>query len=169
MLKATRLNCGNQPEMKLFEFEDLDGFPDFLGQGMTDYLRYFLKATSFYKPVTPLLQQCLTQSGSDRCIDLCSGGGGAIESVVKNFGGQIHFTLTDKFPNRNAFALLKNKLPDHVDFIESSVDATDVPHEITRCTNYVFGRSPFQSRPDQSHFRPFGKVQVSDRYFRRRR
>jgi hypothetical protein len=119
----------------LFEFEDLKWFPDFLRQSMTDYLRYFLNATNFYKPTTRLLNGCLEQSRSNNVIDLCSGGGGAIESVVKNIkhetGKDIHFILTDKFPNIEAFSFLKKQMPDNIDFVESSVDAGDVPAALT--------------------------------------
>ena len=57
---------------RLFEFEDLDWFPNYLRDYMTDYLRFILNAGNFYLPVTPLILEGLNKTGSDQIIDLCS-------------------------------------------------------------------------------------------------
>jgi len=68
----------------LFEFEDLDWFPDTIRESMTDYLRYLITALNFYKPIIPLIIKGLNQTNTNQIIDLCSGGGGAIEKIHKN-------------------------------------------------------------------------------------
>lgn len=116
---------------RLFELEDQKWIPDFLRQSMTDYLRYFLGVTNFYKPTTTILAECLKTTGDNRCIDLCSGGGGAVESVIKNLKQEenldVRFLLTDKFPNVQAFSFLKTRNPANIGWCNSSVDAMDVP------------------------------------------
>lgn len=118
----------NQP---LFEFEDLDWFPATIREGMTDYLRYMLTIMNFYEPVTALLVDGLAQTNSDRIVDLCSGGGGAIEQVKKSIRQQskqeVLVTLTDKFPNEYAFEFLSGKTNGSISFLKIPVDACNVP------------------------------------------
>ena len=95
----------------LFEFEDLKWFPDVVRQGMLDYLRFIFVKLNIYEPATPLIVEALEQSGQTRIIDLCSGGGGAIETVQKNLEETTHqyvpVIVCDKFPNFTAYNHLK--------------------------------------------------------------
>jgi hypothetical protein len=115
----------------LFEFEDLDWFPDTIRESMTDYLRYLITTLNFYQPIIPLILQGLKQTNSDQIVDLCSGGGGAIEQIQTNMEQQsdaeIKITLTDKFPNKNAFKFISVKTKGNISFSDTSVDAADVP------------------------------------------
>ena len=121
--------------MRLFEFEDLSWFPNFLRQSMTDYLRFVLNAVNFYYPVTPFIREGLDNAKRFTVIDLCSGGGGAIKKVQKNFYDTYNVSLpvilTDKFPNFEAFRLLKQGSNGGIDFAAKPVDATNVPPELT--------------------------------------
>ena len=121
--------------LQLFEFEDLTWFPNLIRESMTDYLRYCLNTSNFYKPTTALLAECIISSGGNKCVDLCAGGGGAIESVIKNLQNEnnlnVQFLLTDKFPNTRAFEFLKKSMPSNIDFIAKPVDATDVPSDLS--------------------------------------
>jgi len=117
----------------LFEFEDLPSFPDAIRQSMTDYLRYFLNATGFYRPTARILADGLERTGQNQCIDLCAGGGGAIESVLGGLkaetGKNVRFVLTDKFPNIDAFEFLKRRNAG-IGYIGISVDAANVPADL---------------------------------------
>lgn len=120
--------------LQLFEFEDLTWFPDSIRQGGTDYLRYFLAATRFYEPVTPLIDDALEQSSETEILDLCSGGGGAIEQVSRDLnlyrGRETKIILSDRFPNINAFEYIKAKTPGSIDYTPTPVDAGNVPHNL---------------------------------------
>src|SRR5436309_143144 len=98
---------------RLFEFEDLSWFPNTIRESMMDCLRFVISTSRVYEPVIPLLVEGLQKTKSNRVIDLCSGGGGAMEQIVKNInrqpGDKIKIVLTDKFPNTNAFQLLSAK------------------------------------------------------------
>ncbi len=115
----------------LFEFEDLAWFPDTIRESMTDYLRYFLKATNFYGPIIPLICEAMIESHQNSIVDLCSGSGGPIEDVMKGLkeigNNSITVTLTDKFPNLNAFKLLQDKYRGQLSYIEDSLDAKKIP------------------------------------------
>ena len=115
----------------IFEFEDLSWFPNVIRESMTDYLRYLIARVNFYQPVIPLIAEGLNQTSSSRIIDLCSGGGGAIEQIQNNLLKQsnldIKIILTDKYPNCSAFELLSANTDGRILFSDASVDAADVP------------------------------------------
>ena len=115
----------------LFEFEDLDWFPDTIRESMTDYLRYLITSLNFYKPIIPLIIEGINHSNTNQIVDLCSGGGGAIEQIQTNVeqlsDTEIKITLTDKFPNKNAFEFISSKAQGRISFSDTSVDASDVP------------------------------------------
>jgi hypothetical protein len=98
---------------------------------MTDYLRYVITSLNFYQPIIPLIIEGLTQTNSNQIVDLCSGGGGAIERIQKNLLKQsdidIKIVLTDKFPNKNAFVLISGNTKGNISFSDTSVDASQVP------------------------------------------
>lgn len=119
----------------LFEFEDLPWFPAILRESMTDYLRYMLTLTNFYAPITITLLQAMDKASALNIVDLCSGGGGPIEIIKKNIekasGRKIGITLTDKYPNINAYQFIKEKTPAEISYAERSVDAAAVPEDLT--------------------------------------
>jgi hypothetical protein len=118
----------------LFEFEDLSWFPNVIRVGGTDYLRYLLIATDVYKPAIPLLSAALAQTNETAIIDLCSGGGGYMEQLFKNLPGgllpKVTITLTDKFPNLEAYRVLKERTAGQIDFANYAVDAENVPEDL---------------------------------------
>jgi hypothetical protein len=120
--------------LHLFEFEDQSWFPNVIRTGGTDYLRYLLAATEVYKPCIGLLSELLSQTGESKLVDLCSGGGGYMEQVYNELKAitknNTSFTLTDKFPNIEAYQLLKNKTNSEIGFDKRSIDAANVPEDL---------------------------------------
>lgn len=120
--------------LHLFEFEDQSWFPNVIRVGGTDYLRYLLITTEVYKPCIKLLNEVLSQTGETKIVDLCSGGGGYIEEVrceLKNISTEkIAFTLTDKFPNIEAYKHLQNESNGEIGFDTRSIDAANVPGDL---------------------------------------
>jgi len=118
----------------LFEFEDQSWFPNIIRIGGTDYLRYLLIATEVYKPCIGLLNETLKQTGEAIIVDLCSGGGGYVEQVYNELKKitprDISITLTDKFPNIEAYEHLQNKTSGGIRFDTRSIDAANVPHDL---------------------------------------
>jgi hypothetical protein len=118
----------------LFEFEDLPWFPDIIRRSMVDYLSFFLRKTSFYQPIKPLIAECLEHSQQQRIIDLCSGGGGPMLQIAKQLqactGKEVSIILTDKFPNTAAYKHIQNESNGTISYIEAPVDATNVPEHL---------------------------------------
>jgi hypothetical protein len=121
-------------KIRLFEFEDFPWFPEIIRSGGTDYLRYLLTATNIYQPITPLLVKGIEKTGSDNILDLCSGGGGAIQQVQSNikkqFNKDIEIRLSDKFPNLEAFKYLEKQSAGKISFETDPVDAAKVPLDL---------------------------------------
>ena len=113
----------------LFEFEDLDWFPDFLRDYGTDFLQFLSNLTNMFHPVIPILQKVLEKSGTTQIIDLGSGGGGPIpklNKVLKKQNPGLKILLTDYFPNIDALELATKKA-DNIYYIKTPVDARNVP------------------------------------------
>lgn len=120
--------------LQLFEFGDQDWIPDAWRGLLTAHLDFFAQTLEPYRPIAPRLKEILEQLGCRELVDLCSGGGGpALEMQkqleVKNY--PVALTLTDKFPNAEAYRRASAASEGGVRGIESSVDAMDVPAELT--------------------------------------
>lgn len=111
----------------LFEFHDLEWFPHTWRNLLTDILQFFGTRLHPYRPIVPKLKEALQTLNCTRIVDLCAGASGPLLEIQRRLqqeGLQVQITLTDKFPNREAFERLKSE---HIDCVLESVDALDVP------------------------------------------
>ncbi|MEO8512203.1 MAG: class I SAM-dependent methyltransferase [Ignavibacteria bacterium] len=135
--------------LHLFEFEDFEWFPDIIRKGQTDYLHYMINKFNIYKPAAGIIKDLMDNSGYNGILDLCSGGGGGMDlfqtELMKITGKDIKITLSDKYPNIEAFEKIKEDTNGRVDFLKESVDVLSVP-ENSKCIRTVF--SAFH------HFKP---------------
>jgi hypothetical protein len=119
---------------QLFEFHELPWFPAGWRDLVTDFLSFFFKTFKPYVCVAPVLAEALESSRSRRIIDLCSGAGQPVLSVLPALEllGCVpeSITLTDKYPNLDAFRSAAAASDGSVTCIEASVDATAVPQEL---------------------------------------
>ena len=72
------------PRLHLFEFEDLDWFPQVIRMGMMDFLRHLISWLNFYGPVAPVIKDTLERSGEQKLLELCAGGGGGVMKLREN-------------------------------------------------------------------------------------
>jgi len=114
----------------LFEFEDYSWFPELIRDGGTDFLGFMLKELHYYKPAIPLLKNALRLSKSKHIVDMCSGSGKPIHYIFETAKLELTYTLTDKFPNIDAFKSLKKSSLGSIDFIPESYDILDKPKPI---------------------------------------
>jgi len=116
----------------LFEFEDQKWYRAFLRNYGTDFLQFLSNKTKMYRPIVPLLEKAIKESGTNQIIDLGSGGGGGliwINEELKKNNPDLKILLTDYYPNISAFEHTQ-KLSGNFDFIKTSVDARNVPKEL---------------------------------------
>jgi hypothetical protein len=119
----------------LVELEDLEWFPSAWRDALTDALALAHKLGQAASVAAPLVKQLLDHTGEKRIVDVCSGAGGPLSALIpaldKLGANDVHFTLTDKYPNHAALERVANASHGRIDFVHESVDATDVP-EILR-------------------------------------
>jgi hypothetical protein len=119
----------------LFEFEDLTWFPNLLRECMMDCLRFNIIHSNIYAPITSLIVEGMQRTNTNRMIDLCSGGGGAVEVIHQQLKEQvknnIQITLTDKFPNVEAFQFIQEKSNGEISYTAQPVDAMKVPSTLS--------------------------------------
>jgi hypothetical protein len=137
----------------LFEFEDLSWFPVFLRNYMTDFLQFISNRFDVYKNIVPMLERILRNTGSNRIIDLASGGGGGLVKLSEQLSEKIpglRIMLTDFYPNIRAFERTAGLSP-VFEYTEQPVNAMQVPPHLNGL------RTQFLSL---HHFRPQQAVQI---------
>jgi hypothetical protein len=122
------------PRLHLFELEDQPWFPTTIRDLATDYLNHIETAMALQRPVVKLLAEALTATNQHHVVDLSSGGGGPVPEIQKELlelGLAVQFTLTDLFPNKQAFARIASASSGSIAFRDKPVDARAVPIELT--------------------------------------
>lgn len=117
----------------LFEFEDQSWFPQQLRDFITDMLQYHLTTIEQYMPAIPKVTKLLHVTNSNHIVDLCSGGGGTLLpflEILNKQGYTVSITLSDKYPNIEAFQKIHQLSNQHIDFYSEPVDVTNVPDEL---------------------------------------
>jgi hypothetical protein len=128
----------------LFEFEDLPWFPNWIRELMTRYIQTFHKILNSSDHLIPLVEKGLSKSSSSRIVDLCSGSGGPMIEVYKNLKNkrdyaQLRLTLTDLYPNQKVIKEIKLGGNKDIQYLEKSVNATQVNPELTGLRTIVSG------------------------------
>lgn len=118
----------------LLEIHEQPWCPAAIRDGATDYLRFIAAFARQYRYVVPLLRRGLLASGSERIVDLCSGGGGPWPQLQRELHAALPapapILLTDLHPNQAAAHMPIRGQP-YIRFVPKSVDATHIPAELT--------------------------------------
>ena len=115
------------------EWEDLEWFPKSWRDHGTDYLMFFATRFDIYKPVVPIIQKGIDASSKQEWIDCASGGGGSLIRLAEHLKSdypELKITLTDYFPNEEAFERTINHNPKVFSYEKGSVDAMNLPDEM---------------------------------------
>jgi hypothetical protein len=101
--------------------------------------------------VAPLLAGTLKGAGATRIVDLCSGAGRPLLSLIPALSrlgfSDLHVTLTDKYPNLEAQRNIGET--GVVTYLKTSIDATDVPSNLKGFRTLFTSFHHF--RPDAAH------------------
>lgn len=111
--------------MHLFEIEDQPWCPAAIRDGGTDFLQFALRTGKNYAPVAPFLNGVLARLGERRVVDLGSGGGGPWLGLAGAVDAEV--TLTDRYPNVEAFRRARAQTGGRLGFHAEPVDAAAVP------------------------------------------
>ena len=108
-------------------------FPAVWRDLLTDFLSFYASAFKPYAGVAPLLADALKEAGAARIVDLCSGAGRPLLSLVPALRPlglrNLQVTLTDKYPNLEARKSVE-EIGGVVTYLETPIDATDVPSNL---------------------------------------
>jgi hypothetical protein len=116
---------------QLFELHEMPRFPVVWRDLVTDFLSFFFRVFRPYVCAAPLLAEGLEHAASDRIVDLCSGAGAPVLSLIASRRiAPSTVTLTDLFPNVSAFRAAVTAGGGAVASVEAPVDATDVPPDL---------------------------------------
>ena len=119
---------------QLFEFDELSWYPALFRDAITDALRFLSNRLNIYGPAIPRLKEVLTRLGCREIIDLGSGGSGPILLIQRRLeikeGYPVKVTLTDLFPNIEAFEKASAESGGGIDYVTAPVDATDVSGDL---------------------------------------
>lgn len=114
----------------LFEFHELAWFPTVWRDLLTDYLSFFAAVFTPYACVAPLLAEALGRERTARIVDLCSGAGRPLLSLVpvlRDLGlRDLEVALTDRYPNLDALDFA-GRIGADVTYLKTPIDARDVP------------------------------------------
>lgn len=135
--------------LQLFEFCDQTWLKGPWREAYLDGLNTTFKMFKFHDGLTKPFSKWLMDSKSNQVLELCSGGGGPIDTLIKssvqNSNGDLKIILSDLNPDLKAFEAIKNKYPNNIDYIKDSTDATNTK-ELN--ANLIFMCSSFH------HFSP---------------
>jgi hypothetical protein len=118
--------------MQLIELEDLPWFPAPLRDMATDYLQMMLHVSKPYVAIAPRLRRALDTVAGGQILDIASGGGGPwarLLPMLAASGAPVRVTLSDRYPNLEAFEQASRRFPSLVDFCREPLDAARVPPE----------------------------------------
>ena len=96
--------------MFLKELEDYPWFPSYLRKMQLEYVGWISVQLRLYHPLLKLLQQF----PSNKWIDLASGSGWPAFYLQQNASSQIHYTLTDLYPESVSNEVKKQVDVEHV-------------------------------------------------------
>ena len=150
------------PRIHAFEFHEQPWLPETLRRALTEWLRALWEYSRAETVIAPLLHSAIVSSGATRIVDLCSGRSGPIirvQAELARSGIPIPVVLTDKFPDREAWAALTAASGGSVTASIESVDATAVPETL------IGLRTLFNSF---HHFRPHEALRILAEAYRDR-
>jgi hypothetical protein len=120
---------------ELPEIHDHPVFPGFLRDYVTEVLEALWQRTGAYRSILPVLKQALDSAGTDRVLDLCSGGGGPwsmlAQELEQAYGCTVRVCLTDRYPNQRVFNSAPDASNHAITFEPASIDATRVPRKLS--------------------------------------
>ncbi len=116
------------------EIHEQPWVPESARDATTDTLQFIFNLARLYAPIVPRLHKALSRAGTNRVLDLCSGGGGPWLWMQRAIESNEHFPvdvcLTDKYPNRSAFERLRSMSGGKITYVPEPVDVMKIPIEL---------------------------------------
>jgi len=116
------------PRLQGFEFCDQPWLRGVWREAYLDCLNFLFRTTRLYDRMYQPFSCWARQAGGDRVLDLCSGGGAHLDTLVRTARAAEaplpRLVASDLFPDLGQYAGLRARHGDRLDFVTHSVDAT---------------------------------------------
>ncbi len=119
---------------QLMEIADEPWCPALIRDFAIDYLEQVITVGKVYEPMVEPLQRAVKLAQAECVIDLCSGGGGPWRQIGPSFAAhcpEVKIVLTDLQQNAGAPERVRKLSGDTIQFHPASVNALQVPSELT--------------------------------------
>jgi hypothetical protein len=121
--------------INLFEFEDFKWFPNWTRICLTRLIVVMHKFLKSSDDLVPLIKRALIYSNNNTIVDLCSGSGGPMIDVFKNFKEEqgkenIKLILTDLYPDLQLASKINISTTQNLSYKTSPVNALNVSAEL---------------------------------------
>ena len=124
-----------KPRRHKFEFNDSTATPLALKENIVEALSRGLELGGILDGVALPFAAFIKAAKVKQVLDLCSGAGRPVRilaQALKQAGGEVpKFLLTDKMPHPHAWSSLQRELPETIQFVPTSVDATAVAADLS--------------------------------------
>lgn len=120
--------------IQFVELEDLSWFPASWRDAGTGFLEVASRLAGHSTLLAQKVGDALRRTGQNHVVELCSGGGGPMATVMEELqknGMNTTGILTDLYPNLPALRRLVEKQPGRLQMMTQPVDATAVPASLT--------------------------------------
>ncbi len=114
------------PRLQLFEFNDAAWAPAVLRDTLVEALSRAIRWGSLMDGLVAPLARCLDAAGTSKVLDLAAGAGGPaaiLSEAMAKRGHDVHFLMSDLFPNVAQWEALRSE---RLDFVREPVDATNI-------------------------------------------
>jgi hypothetical protein len=119
---------------QLVELHDLSWYPEPMREIQTEILSLANISTGFVDAIVEPYLELLEESAAARVFDLCSGASGPVvamqDALVARGFAVPRLTLSDLYPNLEAWERLRAEGRPWLDFAERPVDATKLPRDV---------------------------------------
>lgn len=122
------------PRCQVFEFCDQKWLPAAVREGFMDCLNLIHRLWQPYRNIAPIVSAWAERLGAEEVLDLGSGGGGQLATVLAYMEKQglksPRFVLSDLYPDLSAWQKLVERLgPERVGFFDKPLSFSDIPKE----------------------------------------
>ena len=118
----------------LFEWEGQAWCPALFRNFITEHLQFLARLAGLFTPVADKLQQVMRELEEDRVVGMCSGGGGPWPGLMSYFEKTLRWqpqvTLTDLYPNEEAFQRIEQSTGGQIQGHPEQVSAFDAPADL---------------------------------------
>lgn len=127
------------PRLHGFEFCEQGWLPQVIREGFLDCLNQIHRLGQPYRHIAPLMSDWAARLNAVEVLDLGSGGGGQVVTVLEHIERQglkaPRFVLSDLFPDVSAWRALQEHLgPERVDFFDSPLAFSALPEQFRALT-----------------------------------